>query len=69
MIFMQNNTTTKPLNQNKMEEIKEREKEILSYQRAWFWGGNNEQYELMKKLLERIYYLEDIVKELKLKSK
>jgi hypothetical protein len=42
---------------------KEREKEILSYQRAWFWGGNNEQYELMKKLLERIYYLEDIVKE------
>ena len=52
-----------------MEEIKEREKEILSYQRAWFWRGNNEQYELMKKLLERIYYLEDIVKELKLKSK
>jgi hypothetical protein len=46
-----------------MEEIKEREKEILSYQRAWFWGGNKEQYDLMEKLLKRIYYLEDIVKE------
>ena len=46
----------KPLNQNKMNK-KEREKEILSYQRAWFWGGNKEQYDLtFLKLIKRLFF-------------
>ena len=49
-------------------DLNEREKEICSYQRAWFWGGDKNQYDLMEKLLKRIHYLEDTVKELKLKS-
>jgi hypothetical protein len=47
------------------KELNERKKEILSYQRAWFWGGDKDQYDLMEKLLKRIHYLEDTLEELK----
>ena len=47
------------------KELNERKKEILSYQRSWFWGGDKDQYDLMEKLLKRIHYLEDTVEELK----
>ena len=47
------------------KELNERKKEILSYQRAWFWGGDKDQNDLMEKLLKRIHYLEDTLEELK----
>ena len=49
-------------------KLTEREREVVSYNRAWFWGGTNEQTFLMKRLLERIHYLEDTVEELKIKQ-
>ena len=51
------------------DKLTEREREIVSYNRAWFWGGTDDQTFLMKRLLERIHYLEDIVEELKHKTK
>ena len=46
------------------DKLTEREREIVSYTRAWFWGGTDDQTFLMKRLLERIHYLEDTVEEL-----
>jgi hypothetical protein len=46
-------------------KITEREKEILSYTRCWFWGGTHQEQYLMRKLLERIHKLEDEIVKLK----
>jgi hypothetical protein len=48
-------------------KMSERQKEITSYNRSWFWGGTEDQTFLMRRLLERIHYLEDTVEELKRK--
>lgn len=46
-------------------KMSERDKEIVSYQRSWFWGGTGDQTFLMRRLLERIHKLEDEVELLK----
>jgi hypothetical protein len=47
------------------EKLSTREREILSYSRAWFWRGTDEEWFLMRRLLEIIHTLEDKVDELK----
>ena len=42
----------------------EKEREIKSYQREWFWCGTPEQHYLVERLLTRIQELEEKVEKL-----
>ena len=49
-------------------KISEREKEILTYQKAWDLGDEEDRAILFKKLLQKIYRLEDEIESLKTTS-
>ena len=43
------------------KDTTEKEREISSYKREWFWGGTPEQHFLVERLLTRVQDLEETV--------